>query len=164
MADDTPPALLFIVVGTTLRAEEGDRPLAYYLKDRIENALTERGPLDPVWRVCVIADVRWLHEEALQGRPTISLGGPGVNMVAHQWFSELPDSLIVDQRIFVQMDPELTDLRASVWGMDNADTQVAVEVFVRRFLPRFLDQCIEHATELPDYDPHPDDADDEDEA
>lgn len=160
MAEDAPSALLFIVVGTTLRAEEGDRPLAYYLKQQVEDALAERGPLEPAWRVCVIADVRWLHEDGLQGRPTISLGGPGVNMVAHRWFSELPDSLVVDQRIFVQMDPELAEPRASVWGMDNADTQVAVATFARRFLPRFLDHCIEHAAELPGYEP--DDEDDED--
>ena len=46
MAKMSPPRLLLIVTGSTLRAEEMDRPLGYYLKQRIEAALTgsdERG-------------------------------------------------------------------------------------------------------------------------
>ena len=29
----------------------------------------------------------------------------------------------------------------SIWGMDNATTQIAVGVFLDRFLPRFLERC-----------------------
>jgi hypothetical protein len=39
------------------------------------------------------------------------------------------------------MDPDLAEPRASVWGMDNATTQIAVSVFIDRFLPRFLERC-----------------------
>ena len=45
------------------------------------------------------------------------------------------------ERYFIQMDPDLAEPRVSIWGMDNATTQIAVSVFVDRFLPRFLDRC-----------------------
>ena len=38
------------------------------------------------------------------------------------------------ERYFIQMDPDLAEVRASVWGMDNTTTQIAVSVFVDRFL------------------------------
>ena len=38
MADGPADRVLLIVTGSTLRAEEMDRPLAYYLKQRIEQA------------------------------------------------------------------------------------------------------------------------------
>jgi hypothetical protein len=145
MAKGHPLRVLLIVTGSTLRAEEMDRPLAYYLKQRIEQALVEavakgRHGLDG-YVVRVVADFRWIHDEPLQGLPTISLGGPGVNALAHRWLEEVPVSLAFSERYFIQMDPDLAEPRASVWGMDNATTQIAVSVFVDRFLPRFLDRC-----------------------
>ncbi|WP_206108058.1 hypothetical protein [Paludisphaera soli] len=134
--------LLLIVTGSTLRAEEMDRPLAYYLKQRVEEALAV-SPDDDLadFQVQVIADFRWLHDDALQGMATISLGGPGVNELAHRWLEEVPVALAVNERYFIQMDPELADAHASVWGMDNPTTQIAVSVFLDRFLPRFLERC-----------------------
>ena len=38
MAAEPPARLLLIVTGSTLRAEELDRPLAYYLKQRIDRS------------------------------------------------------------------------------------------------------------------------------
>jgi hypothetical protein len=145
MATETPLRLLLIVTGSTLRAEEMDRPLGYYLKQQIEKSLheadqsTQQGVNDYLIRV--IADFRWIHDEALQRLPTISLGGPGVNALAHKWLEEVPVSLAYHERYFIQMDPDLAELRASIWGMDNATTQIAVAVFLDRFLPRFLDRC-----------------------
>jgi hypothetical protein len=137
--------VLLIVTGSTLRAEEMDRPLGYYLKQRIEQALSEaraegRDSLEG-YVVRVVADFRWIHDEPLQSLPTISLGGPGVNALAHRWLEEVPVSLAYSERYFIQMDPDLAEPRASVWGMDNATTQIAVSVFIDRFLPRFLDRC-----------------------
>jgi hypothetical protein len=145
MAKGTPNRCLLIVTGSTLRAEEVDRPLGYYLKQRIERALSEavvngRQDLED-YVVRVIADFRWIHDEPLQSLPTISLGGPGVNALAHRWLEEVPVSMAYSERYFIQMDPDLTEVRASVWGMDNATTQIAASVFVERFLPRFLDRC-----------------------
>jgi hypothetical protein len=145
MARESPLRLLLIVTGSTLRAEEMDRPLGYYLKQRIEQSLSEavaigKGSLED-YLVRLVADFRWIHDEPLQSLPTISLGGPGVNALAHRWLEEVPVSLAYSERYFIQMDPELTEPRVSIWGMDNATTQIAVSVFVDRFLPRFLERC-----------------------
>jgi hypothetical protein len=148
MADDAQARLLLIVTGSLLRAEEADRPLAYYLKREIESRLAEQDPgLSPL-KVQVVADFRWIHEDALHPLPTISLGGPGVNALAQQWLDELPLSLKVDDHYFIQMDPDLDEPRVSIWGMDNADTQIAVAAFIQRYLPRFLDHCLAHAPGL----------------
>jgi hypothetical protein len=122
-----------------------DRPLGYYLKQRIENLLSETAANGQTsledYLVRIVADFRWIHDEPLQRLPTISLGGPGVNALSHRWLEEVPVSLAFSERYFVQMDPELAEPRASIWGMDNTSTQIAVSVFVDRFLPRFLDRC-----------------------
>src|ERR1700678_2911248 len=145
MAKGSPLRLLLIVTGITLRAEEMDRPLGYYLKQRIEQSLREaaatgrQGLEDYIVRV--VADFRWIHDEPLQSLPTISLGGPGVNALAHRWLEDVPVSLAFSERYFIQMDPDLSEARVRIWGMDNATTQSAVSVFLDRFLPRFLDRC-----------------------
>ena len=142
MAKGSSLRLLLIVTGSTLRAEEMDRPLGYYLKQRIEQSLSEaavaghRGLEDYIVRV--VADFRWMHDEPLQSLPTISLGGPGVNALAHRWLEEVPVTLAYSERYFIQIDPDLTEISASIWGMDNAATQIAVSVFLDRYLPRFL--------------------------
>jgi hypothetical protein len=145
MADGSSVRLLLIVIGSTLRAEEMDRPLGYYLKQRIERAIGEavtggKRALEG-FSVRVIADFRWIHDEPLQVLPTISLGGPGVNALAHRWLEEVPVSLAYSDRYFIQLDPDLTEPRVSIWGMDNGTTQIAVSVFVDRFLPSFLERC-----------------------
>src|SRR5947209_2906261 len=106
MADDSPPRLLLIVTGSKLRAEELDRPLAYYLKQQVELA-SER--LGLAFRTIVVADFRWMNDEPLQLLPTISVGGPGVNHLAQTWFDEVPFSLAVDDQYCIQMDPDLAD-------------------------------------------------------
>jgi hypothetical protein len=39
------------------------------------------------------------------------------------------------------MDPEEVVLRASIWGMDNPQTRIAVVTFAERYLPRFTALC-----------------------
>ena len=70
MAKGSPVRLLLIVTGSTLRAEEVDRPLGYYLKQRIEQSLSEvvtvgTGNLED-YLVRLVADFRWIHDEPLQ--------------------------------------------------------------------------------------------------
>jgi hypothetical protein len=142
--DETQARFILIVAGSTLRAEELDRPLAYYLKQQVEGQLTQRqadGRDATPARVLVVADFRFLNDKPLQSLAAISVGGPGVNALAHAWFEELPFSFAVDEQFCIQMDPELAEPRASIWGMDNASTQVAVSVFVERYLARFLDRA-----------------------
>jgi hypothetical protein len=153
MAAEPSAKLLLIVTGSTLRAEGVDRPLAYYLKQRVEQAPTLPGASHAPFQVLVIADFRWIHDEPLQALPTISVGGPGVNALAHRWLEEIPVSMAVDEQYYIQMDPDLEEPRASIWGMDNATTQIAVSVFVERFLPRFLElsaSSTSNPTELDD--------------
>ena len=136
--------LMLIVTGSTLRAEEVDRPLAYYLKQRIEQYQESHEPSSSsggALTVRVIADFRWIHDEPLQSLPTISVGGPGVNALAHRWLEDVPVTLAVDDRYYLQMDPDLDEPRVSIWGMDNATTQLAVAVFLERFFPRFFEHC-----------------------
>lgn len=153
MAVEPPAKMLLIVTGSTLRAEDVDRPLAYYLKQRIDS-----WPDDPksssslAFRVRVVADFRWIHDEPLQVLPTISIGGPGVNALSHRWLEEVPVSLAVDEQYYIQMDPDLDEPRASIWGMDNATTQIAISVFIERFLPRFLEHCAKGTSNLLDLD------------
>jgi hypothetical protein len=162
MAVEPPARSLLIVTGSTLRAEEVDRPLAYYLKQRIEQlppagagSGVGAGAGDPPpgpFRVRVLADFRWIHEKKLQGLPTISIGGPGVNALARDWLEVVPVTLAVDEQYYIQMDPDLEETRASIWGMDNSTTQIAVAVFLERFLSRFLEQCASGAQNLTDLD------------
>jgi hypothetical protein len=173
MAAENPVKVLLIVTGSTLRAEEVDRPLAYYLKQQIDEwsdeatahatapgaeseldaeADADPGSLHPTFRVRVVADFRWIHDEPLQTLPTISVGGPGVNALAHRWLEDVPVSLAVDKQYYIQMDPDLDEPRASIWGMDNATTQIAVSVFIERFLPRFLKACTLDASNPADLD------------
>ncbi len=153
MAAEPPARHLLIVTGSTLRAEELDRPLAYYLKQHIDRSLSESDPPVGPFRVRVVADFRWIHEKKLHAMPTISIGGPGVNALARDWLEEVPVSLAVDEQYYIQMDPSLEEPpRASVWGMNNSTTQIAVSVFLDRFLPRFLEHCASSAPNLTDLD------------
>src|ERR1700734_230595 len=116
MAKGSPLRLLLIVTGSTLRAEEMDRPLGYYLKQRIEQSLREattagRPGLED-YIVRLVADFRWIHDEPLQSLPTISLGGPGVNALSHRWLEEIPFSLDYGERYFIQIDPDLAQPHA----------------------------------------------------
>jgi hypothetical protein len=163
MADQPRAGLVLIVVGTSLRAEEADRPLAYYLKEQVEEALAANGEAAGRLSAVVVADLRWLHDEALQDFPTISLGGPGVNFLSQRWVEELPLSLAVDNQFYIQMDPELKEAKVSLWGMDNASTQVAVSAFVQRFLPRFLERGLALLDETPEPDDEEEDDEDDDE-
>jgi hypothetical protein len=152
MADQPRPRLVFIVTGSSLRAEEVDRPLAYYLKQQTEQRLASLEPASNGLQVRVVADFRWLNDETWQRMPTISLGGPGVNALAHRWLEDVPVSLAVDEQYYIQMDPDLSELRVSIWGMNNPTTQIAVSAFVQRYLDRFLDRCQTDAPEFTELD------------
>lgn len=160
MPDPARARWILIAVGSSLRAEEADRPLAYFLRQQVEEALArlegEAAVLAQGFRVGIVADFRWLHDEPLQRWPTISIGGPGVNALAHRWLEDLPLSLAVDDQYYIQMDPDLDEAHVSVWGMDNASTQIAVSAFLQRFFPRFLEHCLHHT-------PVPDETDDDEE-
>lgn len=125
---------VLVVVGHGILAEENDRPLAYELKQAV-NART-RGSEG---RVAVVVTDLWLvNQELGEFFPAIAVGGPGVNGLTAEVYDDLPVVYTRDQQVFVQMAAE--GKRAALWGMDQAGTREAVDVFVKNgLLERFLD-------------------------
>ncbi|MCE9590807.1 MAG: hypothetical protein K8S99_09820 [Planctomycetes bacterium] len=147
MAEEYQPAagvqvasLILIVTGAHLRAEMADRPLAYRLQKSVEGWLAKHaaalaGPL----RVLVCSDIWFMNQPAvLHARPTISVGGPGVNALSAFFYQKLPHAPVHDAETLIQLDPEFTDLRACVWGMNHESTAAAVDRFIDEFLPAYL--------------------------
>jgi hypothetical protein len=125
---------IFIVTGSQLRAEELDRPLAY----RIKEAADVAGAPDPLRRAVVLSDLFYLNALPGRDRPVVSVGGPRFNAVTRALYTELAYALAVDNAFMIQMDVALNDLRAAVWGVDYPNTVTAVEVFIEKYLDKFL--------------------------
>ncbi len=131
--------LLLIVVGAHLRAEIADRPLAYNLRQKIEDWTRHHGaklaaPIIPI----VCCDVWYMNQTELQRRPTISLGGPGVNALSGFYAAKLNPAVVRDHQMLIQLDPEFVDLRVCLWGMDNPLTITALEHFCDKYLASYL--------------------------
>ena len=132
---------ILIVTGSSLRAEQVDRPLAYRLKTCIEERLSEQSRDGSL---VVLSDLWYLNAEALQQLPMISVGGPGINAVSAYLYRKLSNALVIDDTLMVQMDVELQDLRVSLWGVDHDSTVKAIEIFMQRgYLDRFLGAVVE---------------------
>ena len=145
--------LIWIVAGVQLRAELGDRPLAYRVEAELRQHLnrllgpTPEGEL-PLLAPAVISDVYYLNSDDARGRPLISIGGPGVNAVSGALVDELPTVAAVENTLVVQMDLEMNDLRCAVWGMNHLDTVRAVDLFVARgYLESFAAGAVRRARE-----------------
>ncbi|MGB9624877.1 MAG: hypothetical protein ACPMAQ_08440 [Phycisphaerae bacterium] len=128
-------SLILIVTGSTLRAEDKDRPLANALAVEIRKRL----PPDSSWRCLVISDLHYINNEDLHECPLICLGGPGVNHLSAILLRELPPALAVDRVLLIQMDVQLKDLRTCLWGMNHDTTVEAIQTFIQKgYLDRFL--------------------------
>jgi hypothetical protein len=126
---------VLLVVGYGLLAEEEDRPVAYALKQAID----ARGQGRESCAGVVVTDMWILNQEMANLFPAISIGGPGVNAFTSQIYEELPVLVAREERMFIQADRE-RGKRAALWGMDNAATREAADVFVREgLLDQFLD-------------------------
>jgi hypothetical protein len=145
MEESTPPSeldagrLLLIVVGAHLRAEVGDRPLAYRLAEAMRQWINQQDaalelPLAPV----VCCDIWYLNQEPLHRWPTISLGGPGVNALSAYFAQKLNPALVRDDQLVIQLDPEFVDLRVCIWGRDHQRTVQATDQFIRTYLESYL--------------------------
>ena len=117
-----------IVTGSSLTAEEHDRPTAYQLKAEIDR----RGTGYPYRRAVVVADLWYLQNRVFHLNPTVTVGGPGANAVARQFAGVLPTIYSRDERLFVQADFDGERKRVSLWGADAAATREAVERFIAR--------------------------------
>jgi hypothetical protein len=136
------PGLILIVTGSTLRAEQMDRPLAYYIQAQVQEL--SRG--EEGYQALVVSDRFYLSHPDLHELPLISVGGPGVNRLAQKLLKKLPAALAVEDRFYIQMDPEREEMRASIWGLDNLQTKMAVVTFAERYLPRFTQLCWHRGT------------------
>ncbi|HEX7337967.1 MAG TPA: hypothetical protein VF252_12240 [Gemmatimonadales bacterium] len=124
-----------LVTGSSLTAEERDRPLAYRLKAEVD----QRGAGHAYRRAVVVADHWYLENQIFHLNPTITIGGPGANEAAHEFTELLPTVYTHEDRVFVQADFEGEMKRASLWGVDSLHTGAAVEAFISR---GFLDDLL----------------------
>jgi hypothetical protein len=115
-----------LVTGSSVTAEERDRPLAYQLKSEIDR----RGAGHAYRRAVVVADLWYLQNRIFHLNPTIAIGGPGANGVSHDFAEALPTVYSRDERVFVQADFEGERKRGSLWGVDASCTAAAVGVFM----------------------------------
>jgi hypothetical protein len=119
-----------LVTGTSLTAEERDRPIAYSLKAEIDR----RGVGHAYRRAVVVGDRWYLENRVFHLNPTITVGGPGANAVTAELADAIPAVLSLDDRVFIQADFDADVKRASLWGADARATAAAVEAFVGRGL------------------------------
>jgi hypothetical protein len=115
-----------LVTGSSVNAEERDRPLAYRLKAEIDR----RGSGHAYRRAVVVADLWYLQNRIFHLNPTIAIGGPGANGVSNDFAETLPTVYSRDEKVFVQADFEAELKRASLWGVDVSCTSAAVDVFM----------------------------------
>ena len=119
---------ILIVVGSDIKPEEKDRPLAYWLQQKIHEA--NGYGKTPFRKSIVITDSLYDNDKIIQACPTIAIGGPGVNSVAAKWANQLPVYISEDNRYFIQYDSDSNKNRVSIWGMDQETTSGAINVFV----------------------------------
>jgi hypothetical protein len=133
--------LILIVTGAHLKAEATDRPVAYNLRRQIAEWLAAHGePEEPERpRVLVCSDVWYLNNDPLRSRPTISVGGPGVNALSAYLADKLPSAFTIQDVLMVQADLDFVEVIACCWGVDAASTAAAVEAFAERYLPGFME-------------------------
>ena len=147
MPDIDTDRLVCIVVGIQLRAELGDRPLAYRIeqevRQRLEAALGKPAEGQfPRLAAVVVSDVFYLNSEELQTRPAISVGGPAMNALSATLVDKLPTAVAVEDTLVIQMDLDMDDPRCAVWGMNHLDTVRAVELFVAKYLDAFVEGVV----------------------
>jgi len=131
--------LVLVVVGAHLRAEVADRPLAYALCQHMDRWTKKHHnhmsvPMMPV----VCSDVWYVNQPSLHQRPTISVGGPGVNALSAYFTDKLSNALVHDDHMVIQLDPEFVDLRVCLWGMNHELTVLVVELFVSKYFDGYL--------------------------
>jgi len=126
---------IVLVTGTTLAAEERDRPTAYRLKAEIDR----RGEGHAYRRAVVVGDAWYVENRVFHLNPTIAIGGPGANAVANEFSPSLPTVFSVAERVFIQADFEADAKQACLWGVDATATAAAVEAFIQQ---GFLDDLL----------------------
>src|SRR5215208_4465650 len=106
MPEIDPDRLIWIVTGVQLKAELGDRPLAYRIEKELRDRLAallekpeagEPPRLTPV----VVSDVYYLNNDDAKTGPTISIGGPGMNALSAALVEQLPTPVAIENTLVV---------------------------------------------------------------
>ena len=144
--DMSPPPrrLLPVVVGAGPRSELADRPLAHGIVDAIRNSddLPPAADLHPL----IVTDLWYLNDRDLMLQPTISIGDPEQNAASAFYGGRLPTMLMVEEQYRVLMDQDAGIGHACLWGTSHAATITAVEAFIDRCLPSFLQRAALRST------------------
>lgn len=131
--------LLPIVVGSHLKAEFADRPLAERLRRLIlawQGSRLEAG--DAALLPVVVSDAWFLNDRDLMRQPSIAIGDPGVNAASAHYAVRLPKACVVESVFAIHLDPEFLDGSVCVWGASPEHTELAVQTFAERHLDGFL--------------------------
>lgn len=132
-----PNHVLPIVVGAHLCAEVGDRTRGNQVKDAIIRWMKENNINDPPWPL-VCSDLWYLNQIELKTQPTICIGHPEINAATAAISVRLQTAAFVDDSYRIQLDPEFIECTCCLWGVNDANTQLAVEAFIADFLPALL--------------------------
>ena len=125
---------VLIVVGHGILPEEEDRPIAYDLK----RAINARAGGSEGRAGVVVTDVWIMNQDLEEFFPAIAVGSPTVNALTAQIYEDLPLAWSRDEDAFIQIATQ--EKRAAVWGMNQAATREAADLFVKDgHLERFLD-------------------------
>jgi hypothetical protein len=132
-------SVVMVVVGSHLRAETADRPLAYHVQKYITDWVAQhRDALNVNIQAIVCSDIWYLNHKTLQQRPTISVGGPGVNALSAYFAQALPEKTGSEAQVLIQIDPEFTDLRVCIWGSNHEFTVKGIHLFSKQYLGDYL--------------------------
>ena len=132
-----PSHLLPLVVGAHIESEMTDRASAYRLREQILNWQADSGCPGRLLPV-VCTDLWYLNNQPLRMRPTIAIGRPELNAATTYLASRVPTAFMVEQAFRIQLDPELVELNACIWGLDGPSTSSAVDCFIDRYLGEYL--------------------------
>jgi hypothetical protein len=149
MADIDTDRLIAIVTGIQLKAELGDRPLAYRIEQAVREHLAAALP-KPSPASCRASrrpsSATSTTSTATSSRPArrSASAARGMNAVSATLVEKLPTAVAIENTLVIQMDLEGDDPRCAVWGMNHLDTVRAVETFLAKgYLETFLQGIIE---------------------
>jgi len=143
-ADVSPAGLLPVVVGAHPRSEMRDRPLASRLLQAIrlwqrENLQDARSRLRPI----ILTDLWYLNDKELLLQPTICIGDPSSNAATAYYATRLPKAYVVDGQLQVLADMQFLEPTVVMWGIDANTTRTALDWFIARAMPSFLESAHE---------------------
>jgi hypothetical protein len=146
-----------IVTGSDLYSEGIDRPIAGYLRQRLNAMLSQRvqrdlaisnpGPMVATVPACLVCSDAWhLNDVASRLRPAIAVGSPEHNAFAAFLIARLKTVMAVDGQFAIYADEDFEQPVACVWGVDGLKTAQGVEAFVMKFGERFMERaCLEQS-------------------